>query len=521
MMTQRPLHLLFVLSVGLLLSLSLVGCMPQDPIPVYITPTSATSGITPTIPAPSATTVPTLAVVLPSATPSLSADSRTDEVAVAATQQVTLTPLLPSVTPTTTLEPVFLGPVVGADYTLEPSNTPVPSATPTPSVTPLITAPPRPTDAPSPTPVPVLDAERMGLQVYTNLGRPEWDFFLSRAKETGVSWLKVQANWSFLQPDGLNPSEPNFQLFEQNLMAADNQGFKILLSIAKAPPWARPNSGADAPPEDPQQLAAFIDMLYTQTKLGPALDAIEIWNEPNLRREWNTDLLPFDGAGYMQLFRPAYDAIRRHSPNTIIVTAGLAPTTSIGNISVDDRDYLQQMYNAGLAAYSDVVVGAHPYGWGNAPDETCCDLEDNRGWDDNPHFFFMDNLNATRQIMDANGHAVPIWVTEFGWTSWEDIDRPLPDPEENNLWIGYNTLDDQLNYTVRAFEIGQQRGDVGVMFLWNLNFANDLSVANRDETVGYSLLIPDPNGVYQRENTESLRPRPLFYVLPFLTGILP
>jgi peptidoglycan hydrolase-like protein with peptidoglycan-binding domain len=85
-----------------------------------------------------------------------------------------------------------------------------------------------------------------------------------------------------------------------------------------------------------------------------------------------------------------------------------------------------------------------------------------------------------------------MWLTEFGYATWRDLDVGLPDPQENNLWMNYNTPEDQANYTIRALEIAQrERTDIAMTFLWNLNFANDLSVNNRQEVVAYSLMLPE------------------------------
>ncbi len=468
-------HISRTLSLVLAL-LALAACLPQQPIPVYIT-------ATPAVPTATETPVPTLEP-LPS-------NTHAPDVDVSA--------------PTRT--PLMVGPVVGPDYTLEPSNTPRPTRTP------IVTVPPRPTDVPagpSPTPLPGLDPNRMGVQVYTNLGRDEWNYYLERTNELGVGWIKVQMSWAFLQPNGQNPNEEVLRTFELNLETADQAGYNIMLSVAKAPQWARSSSDESGPPDNPQALADFLTMVFTETKIGRVADAIEIWNEPNLRREWNTALLPFSGAGYMQLFTPAYNAIRAYRPDLQIITAGLAPTTT-SDFSVDDRAYLRQMYDAGLGSYTDVSIGVHPYGWGNPPDARCCGAAGDPGWDENPHFFFLDNLDETRAIMSANGHGdVPMWVTEFGWSTWRDLGVPLPQPEANYLFMDYASPEDQANYAIRAFEIGlNERTDIAGMILWNLNFANDLTIGASQEIVGYSMLLPpgpqDPNNI---------RRRPLAYLLP-------
>jgi hypothetical protein len=115
----------------------------------------------------------------------------------------------------------------------------------------------------------------------------------------------------------------------------------------------------------------------------------------------------------------------------------------------------------------------------------------------------MDNLEAYRSLMLEYGHrSARLWATEFGWATWEDFPGDPPEP-----WMVYNTPDNQLSYTVRAFEIGQERSYMGPMFLWNLNFANPATVENRFEAAGYSLLFPDFN------DRNNLQVRPLYHRL--------
>jgi polysaccharide biosynthesis protein PslG len=433
--------------------------------------------------------------------------------------------------PARTRVPLTPGSILDDDYTPAPTNTPRATAMP-----PTETIPPRPsTFTPGPTwtpytpepttsptgttdvqptgvgtPIPLLDRSRMGIQLQGNTGRAEWDASLTRARELGVEWIKVQVNWDFLQPNGLESTGQRFNDFHINIETADQFGFKIMLSIAKAPAWTRANHVGDGPPDNPQHLGDFITMMLN-TKIGPIVDAIEIWNEPNLRVDWSTDVYPFGGEGYMRLFGPAYGAIRGYRSDIVIATAGLAPTANT-DATRSDREFLREMYAAGLGSYRDIVVGAHPYAWANPPDARCCDLGTERGWDDQPQFFFLDNLDDWREIMNAHGHQdIPMWITEFGWAVWEDLGVALPEPVENNLWMLETSPAQQANYTIRAFELGLSRPDVGVMILWNLNQANPFTVENRQEISAYSLLIMGD------DQSQYVAARPLFYLLPFAT----
>ncbi len=443
--------------------LFLAACAPQEPIIVYVTPTPQT-------------VTPVNTAVVPAASASASA---TATATVPASPQPTIT---------------FVGPIVGPGYTPPPPPTQAPpSATPgapaTAAATPAVTTTPPPF-----TPMPGLDRDQIGVQVHSLLDQADWDEVLRRVEQLGVGWAKVQIDWALLQPNGPDEISQDFRRQELYIESLHQRGVKVLVSIAKAPGWSRSVTVESGPPDDPQALVRFLEIMLGE--FGDAVEAVEVWNEPNLQREWQGQ--PLTGASYMRYFAPAYQAIRAYSDRMlvdakqprprpmIVVTAGLAPT-STSDFSVDDRAYLQQMYDAGLSAYGDVMVGAHPYSWGNPPDARCCNAVEGQGWDDDPHFFFADNIADYRAIMEGSGHASSqLMVTEFGWATWDGF--PGGAPEE---WMAYNDKWAQANYTMRAFEIGQQADYIGPMMLWNLNFAVLAGrVEARDERAAYSLLVP-------------------------------
>jgi hypothetical protein len=335
----------------------------------------------------------------------------------------------------------------------------------------------------------VLDREQMGLQFFTNIPPGSWTRAMDSAEPLDMGWVKVQANWRFLQPDQPNQTPAQLEGFYRYIRDADERGYKVMVSVAKAPDWARESRVEAGPPDDPEALADFIEQMLAA--VGGQIDAIEVWNEPNLDREW-TGTYDMTGAEYMRLFEPSYQRIRDYSPDIVVISAGLAPTlTSDGTL--DDRTFLRQMYEAGLANYQNVAIGVHPYGWGNPPDVICCD-EASRGWDNNPKFYFLDTLIAYRNIMLRYGDRdAQMWVTEFGWTTWNDLAAAPPE-----AWMSFISPSQQGDYIHRAFEIGQSLDYVGPMMLWNFNFANPDTIEQGIEIVGFSLVVDDTNGIRTR-----------------------
>ncbi len=510
---------ILLIALVLLLVGVLAACdQPLALIVVTATPEPATAEATLEL-----TAVPTVAAT-PEVTVEVTPEPTLELVQVTLPPSIQITPLTPA-GPTAT----WIGPIVGPEYVRPPTEAPVQPTPPT-GVTPgPITGGTPGTPAPTLTPggptltllpvpvMPTLDPNQVGEQLDINLSQDDWAYAMRMMEQAGVKWLKVQLPWKDMQPEG--PGARNdefFQRVEQYLEDASRRGFSVMVSVVKAPVWARSTQAEDGPPDNPQDLANFISLVLTEISadaqrpiLGDYIDAVEVWNEPNLMREWQ-GTLPFSGAGYMQLFAPAYQAVRAYSSTIAVVTGGLAPTSTSG-FSVDDRDYLSQMFAAGLGGYNDVSVGVHPYSWGNAPDAVCCNTVDGQGWDDDPHFFFADTMREYRQIAANNGRAgMLMWVTELGWASWDGFPGALPGGDD---WMAYNDRWDQGFNTIRALEIGQSSPDVIGTILWNLNFATLAGmIDNRDERAAYSMLVPG-TACNVDPTDENRTERPVYWML--------
>ncbi len=430
-----------------------------------------------------------------------------------------VTPYTPPPSPTMSTMPTMsttgptsvFGPVVGPNYTPPPTFTPGPPPTLPPA---NVTLPPLITPGPSPTPGPILRSSLMGIQIHGYLKDDEWMRMLAYSKDLGMGWIKVQVQWKELEP-AKGVFNELYSAMTLNVQRARLQGFRTMVSIAKAPGWARPQSvfeTEDGPSDNPQDFADFVARFVRDTK-PEFIDAIELWNEPNLIREWRGK--PLNGAEYMKYFDAAYLAIQNEQKaqpadhRIIVITAGPAPTgTSPDGSSLNDRDWLQQLYASGLARFgSDVAVGVHPYGWANPPDATCCKAQPGiTGWYENRSFYFRDTLDDYRQIMVRNNHAAgKLWVTEFGWATFDGLRRSDGNPASADPRVGWETLisqAQQANYVLRAFYLAQQPpyyDFLGPMMLWNLNFGIiPKMIDNSREEAGFSLLDANwtPRPVY-------------------------
>ncbi len=361
------------------------------------------------------------------------------------------------------------------------SPTPIPTPTPEPTATPAPTATPTPEPTATPAPQPVAKAQTQssapppssgpspnvnhpfdyGIQVDPG-NAPA--FNIGHIQALGFRWVKFQMPWKDMEP---NPGNIQWGRWDEIINAYSGAGIKILLSIPKAPDWARPpddDKSVEGPPSDPQTYANFVGAVAG--RYAGKVQAIEVWNEQNLYYEAggqgrvNVD-------NYMALLKASYAAIKAANPNMTVVSGALTPTGAPPPFAIDDVLYLRQMYERGLKGVSD-AIGAHPSGFANPPDAlfTGGDFDPNRGYDDHRSFFFRNTMEEYRQVMVEFGDGnKTIWPTEFGWPVWRFHG------DERFVFAQENTLEEQAQYIRRAYEMGKQWGWVGTMFLWNLDYA--------------------------------------------------
>jgi hypothetical protein len=361
-------------------------------------------------------------------------------------------------------------------------RTPSPIPTPTPAPT---DAPTEPSPLPTPTPLPPPVAKpEAGVQVHLFAGDSMQT--LKWAEGLGVGWVKQQVEWHTIE---YAPGQFEWQLLDQAVNQSNQFGFKVLLSVVRAPLHLRSTEQEGGPPADYAEFRRFMRQLAERYRGRVA--AYELWNEPNLRREWHGDTL--DGARFVELVAEGAQGVREGDPDALVISGAPAVTgINDGETAVDDRVYMRSMLAAGVADWVD-GVGVHPYGFANPPEASVEDEEQvTPGHNDHPSFFFRDTLEDYRDLMvEYEAGTLLLWPTEFGWPSVDGLE------EIDTTGIEYArdvSEEEQAAYTVRAFEIGWGTEWIGPMFLWNLNIStiwNDTAWgANRPETP-YSLLRPD------------------------------
>jgi hypothetical protein len=286
------------------------------------------------------------------------------------------------------------------------------------------------------------------------------DGLLQLAHDGGFSWLVQLVEWREVEPA---PGEWFWEYTDWLVRAAEYYGLDLVLRLDHPPDWAI--VADDLPPVDVASYVSFVGRVAARYRDRVA--AYVVWNEPNLASEW-AGCAP-DPAGYTELLCAAATAIRAADPQALVVSAGLAPTNHASASALDDRRYLEAMYDSGAAACFD-VLGAHPYGFAYPPDDAAGDH----------HSLNVARLADLRAIMVQNGDGrKPVWATEVGWTT-----DPVGTSQQ---WLCVSE-EEQSRYLVGAFEWADKEWPwLEWIAVWNLS----AGLSADDEKRGYSILAED------------------------------
>ncbi|NLX11889.1 MAG: SH3 domain-containing protein [Chloroflexi bacterium] len=273
--------------------------------------------------------------------------------------------------------------------------------------------------------------------------------------QAGMTWAKRQIRFS--------PGMPG-AVAQGSIDQAHANGFKILLGIVGHP-------GDVLAPGYFDDYARFVGEVAA---LGP--DAIEVWNEMNLDREWPAGHI--DPGLYTQLLAKAYNAIKSANSSVAVISGAPAPTGAEGAFGTDrvwnDDRYVRGMAAAGAAQYMD-CVGAHYNEGIVSPRQTSGDP---RGNYYTRYFWGMVNTYA-----NAFGGARPICFTELGYVTPEGL-GPLPGGFD---WGSGTSVAEQAQWLADAVRLSRSSGRVRLVIIWNVDF----TAYGGDPMAGYAIVRPD------------------------------
>ncbi len=271
---------------------------------------------------------------------------------------------------------------------------------------------------------------------------------------SGMNWVKFQHKWG----EGDSPDA-----VAGRIQQAHANGFKVLLSIP----------GADHSNINYQ---AYVNFVGGVAALGP--DAIEVWNEQNIDREWPAGQI--DPAAYVNnMLAPAYNAIKAANPNVMVISGAPAPTGFFGGCGgggCNDDLYMAGMAAAGGANYMD-CIGIHYNEGIISPSQTSGDPR-------NPsaHYtrYFWGMVNT---YSNAFGGSRPLCFTELGYLSGTDYGG-VPG---GFAWAGNTSIAQHAQWLAEAVSIASNSGRVRLLIIFNVDFTH----YSADPQAGYAMIRKD------------------------------
>ena len=270
-----------------------------------------------------------------------------------------------------------------------------------------------------------------------------------------MTWMKIQKRFHTGGADNA----------AGDIATAHANGFKVLVTGLGSPEELQ--AGGDS------YVREYASWLGSVAAAGA--DAIEVWNEPNLDREWPEGQI--SGAAYANMLRMAYQTIKASNGGTMVISAAPAPTGAEaaypGKVRNDDG-WLREMVDAGGLQYMD-CLGVH-YNEGIMPPNATS------GEPRDPYYtrYLPSVMNTYWAII---GGQKPLCFTELGYLSPEGYGE-LP---SFFAWASNVTVSQQAAWLAQAAAITSQSSKVRLMIVWNVDF----TIFGSDPQGGYAIVRPD------------------------------
>jgi hypothetical protein len=278
----------------------------------------------------------------------------------------------------------------------------------------------------------------------------------------GFRWIRQEFPWEDIEQRAKGDFWDHkwdisaWEKYDRIVDLANQYGIQVIARLGNPPAWSRAEGdakGSFAPPDDLQDFGDFVHAVVSRYQ--GRVRYYQIWNEPNIYPEWGEQ--PVDAAAYVRLLQTAYQRAKEADPDCVILCAGLAQTLETGPMYLNDLVYLQQMYDAGVQGYFD-IMGVMAYGLWTGPG-------DHRA---SPELTNFSRPQLIRDIMVRNGDAdKALWATEVGWNA-------VPPDFAQFPRYGRVTEEQQARYAVQAYQRAQREWPwMGVLNYWFFKRATD------------------------------------------------
>lgn len=298
--------------------------------------------------------------------------------------------------------------------------------------------------------------------------RPEIaDRDLELMSEANFSWVKQTFAWETIERAG--KGQFDWSIADRVVTHVNDAELKLLARLSTDPELTE--FWADTPPQNADDFAEFAFAVAERYNCTPqavgCIQAYQIWNEPNLSREWGFNRP--NPAEYTEFLQKAYAAIKRGNPNALVISAGMAPTGDDNEYAMPDDVFYEGMYEA-MGSSSDGyfdMLGVHGAGFAAPPEvapETAASDPRYGGY----RFFTFRRVEDIREIMVRYGDEnKQIVLLEYGWT----FDEVNP----GYKWHGADAGIDQMiqaDYIIRALDFAEENWQPWIALMSLLTMPN-------------------------------------------------
>jgi hypothetical protein len=227
----------------------------------------------------------------------------------------------------------------------------------------------------------------------------------NEAQGNHASVVRTMVRWDQIAPTRpahrLNPFDPayNFKDLDEFMISAQQRGIEVLLTLWGTPAWANGGAGANVPPADISDFAAFAHTVaerYSGTVPGmPFARFYSIWNEPNSPTFLQS---PDPASSYAALVEAGYTAVKSASPDATVAVGETAAAHAPGRF-VDALATVDPRLPFDAWAH-------HPY-----PADPAASPETPRVWP-NVGLLELGRLGGEVERAFHRPH-VTVWVTEY------------------------------------------------------------------------------------------------------------
>ena len=201
-------------------------------------------------------------------------------------------------------------------------------------------------------------------------------------KKLGITHLRTGISWADWFAEGT-------QEWYDWLFPYLSQRVDLLPCFLYTPPSMGEMEKTSAPPKDLKSYADFLDTMIN--RYGEHFDWVELWNEPNNKIEYDYTL-DYSWSKFASMIVMAAHWAKEKGKKTVL-----------GGMSPIDPNWLQTMIDHGVLDKID-AIGIH--GFPYVFDQQW------KGWDI--------NIQYVREVLERNGHHQEIWISEAGFSSWQN-----------------------------------------------------------------------------------------------------